>query len=1776
MKVKPKQLLFSSLPKAKAGKKMKKAQMGKRMGETGAPPITLNSMPDDYFKKLENMLQPPQQPPMNAFDNIKGITPFQPTGDMTSTATWDPMGGPAPKKPVTQPQQPAASLRKKGLNPGQATLLGLAAFDAILPDWYPKYTPAQPQMGYNPDLYGTGSQAIAEYGGYIKDDGNTPSAQAGGQATRQDSLKLYRRAMEIEKYYNSKNYKKQDEFKVKNNIFSNLAGVRENMENKLLDRNYPVTSRSVQQGEWNDKNFTIDDFYKKVDNNQFTQREAYDGILDLNSPAPLYDRRINPQYLKVYNNIDPGSGLFSDSVKIYEYDPVAVKPWDMLSPKEKEIRIQRYGEPQQELPNLKSSRVRGTDMTTTSRISPSGKLSDLSQKPTKYSVTVRDENAPGKQRSIYFKDKKAWRDFMDAGAISPISSEEREDSATAAGYRAMQEGGVLDNRSREHGILNLYLPKDTVKSIHLDDKRKINPATGKPFKNKSAKTIDAPQAIIQKIIAHAKAQGVDPYDALAVAMQESELGTTDDNLGHVRSKEYIEPNWETFKQMRNEDIEPYLLSIALKDKNTYAKTLARKGVIPATDAYRLQTYNGLGVLTPDTEKEYHKGTSRAFYEIPVSAKQPLDLKKNPAYGKTVLSLRDEILRNNQDIRNMVDTVQPYVQQPKMKDGGWIQKAINPKHKGYCTPMTKKTCTPRRKALAKTLKKMARKRKGAEGMIIPDNMSNFYPKRYEQGGNVNGGADIRMVGASYPNSDLLEQWLLYKQGGSVNGDAIINDVNAVYPNADLMEQWLLYKDGGQVNWTGKEFREVPARYPNTDLLEQWIQYKEGGQVNWNGREFREVGPRYPNTDLFEQWLQYQQGGPINNTGYLDGSATANNPYNIIPGGNITMQGVSQPIMARPIQKGSLGEEMMMMPGQDYNFNADGVMEYPMARAGLSAAKAKEMLRDGTASGKKLTKKQKQYFGMVAAGKAQMGTQVNNTAPGAPQLSAQEKYYQASARLGHFKNILNDKLKAKNPQGFKDYFTGLTGLRRTGDMAGAEKYVQDTPFDDYLTPAEVQSTLNPEDYNEYVGALQDVNSYNVQQGRQPLYGTKEGENDVRNLNYGRRFASLQLTPSVGVSNTEGTKSYGREYKYDPKTRQVSFSERGDLAMRPSYLSAPTPPIAGATASLKKGGVIYDDGGQIGTMWGGNSKLASYNPYDGGTVEFQGASHDNGGIGMHYNGTPVEVEGGEYAAQDTEGNLNIFGNMYLPGTRTKFKTVAKEIAKKEQHYDRLKTSGSKYVNEANPSNKFEKLKFNSGMVMMQGGELGQRDLAQKKESLSALQKAMLDTADEFGLDAEKLSAGRMAKAKKGKKVKGKGYYQAGGAINDPTMADRNNNPGNIKWGKFAKKMGAIKGPPADDGGNFAVFPNKEAGDKAMRTLLKSSEYKNLPIDKAIHKWTGKHPYKYDLSALSNAKVGDLSPAEFELMVGTMKQGEGTRYGPGAKTPSVAPPFTPYDLPNVPGFTPGAQRPRPGTVEPPYDPLNPPDDVNLPSNVEPLHINQLLGEIYAAATNSVEPVPTQRYEPQLYQPYQVSFQDRLNANQNSFNALRRAVGAQNPSSLGELAAQKYAADTNVKGEEFRTNQAIASDVTNKNVALLNDANLKNLALADTQMVRQSQARSNTRATNQMIVNSLSSKYMQNRYENKRLAAYENLYDYRFVPQEDGGLKATYFGPNALFNFSGNRAANQTPDLRTVTRYDAQGNVKGYTEYDDFDLREMQRALDLEMKRRNLPLMTVPPLNKK
>ena len=91
--------------------------------------------------------------------------------------------------------------------------------------------------------------------------------------------------------------------------------------------------------------------------------------------------------------------------------------------------------------------------------------------------------------------------------------------------------------------------------------------------------------------------------------------------------------------------------------------------------------------------------------------------RSPNSGQTALTLQHSTsprsgyrppVGHNADGYTMAERV-------GMKKGGWIQdvnKSIKKRGtKGKCTPITKKGCTGRAKALAKTFKKMAKKRKG---------------------------------------------------------------------------------------------------------------------------------------------------------------------------------------------------------------------------------------------------------------------------------------------------------------------------------------------------------------------------------------------------------------------------------------------------------------------------------------------------------------------------------------------------------------------------------------------------------------------------------------------------------------------------------------------------------------------------------------------------------------------------------------------------------------------------------------------------------------------------------------------------------------------------------------------------------------------------------------------------------------------------------------------------------------------------------------------------------
>lgn len=73
--------------------------------------------------------------------------------------------------------------------------------------------------------------------------------------------------------------------------------------------------------------------------------------------------------------------------------------------------------------------------------------------------------------------------------------------------------------------------------------------------------------------------------------------------------------------------------------------------------------------------------------------------------------------------------------------------------------------------------------------------------------------------------------------------------------------------------------------------------------------------------------------------------------------------------------------------------------------------------------------------------------------------------------------------------------------------------------------------------------------------------------------------------------------------------------------------------------------------------------------------------------------------------------------------------------------------------------------------------------------------------------------------------GFYAAGQVANRP---QRNNNPGDIEFGDFARLYGATAGDP-----RFAIFPNTDAGFQCLNALLNSSAYANLTLEEVINKY-------------------------------------------------------------------------------------------------------------------------------------------------------------------------------------------------------------------------------------------------------------------------------------------------------------------------------------------------------
>lgn len=187
---------------------------------------------------------------------------------------------------------------------------------------------------------------------------NSRSFQGGGRATRADSIAVLNSQLALNKFYDKE--KKAGRIKPTKSsfVFGNTSGDLMNLNNQNLNfyRGNIALRNNLRSGLYdkdykNFYNFTPQQIAKlegqgiamsKLSTgNKAYYRDLITPLQNLAAPFALIDSRIKPQGMIDYQYLKqdyPGG-----NVQVFDYDPLAITPWDMLNASQKTQRINKYG-----------------------------------------------------------------------------------------------------------------------------------------------------------------------------------------------------------------------------------------------------------------------------------------------------------------------------------------------------------------------------------------------------------------------------------------------------------------------------------------------------------------------------------------------------------------------------------------------------------------------------------------------------------------------------------------------------------------------------------------------------------------------------------------------------------------------------------------------------------------------------------------------------------------------------------------------------------------------------------------------------------------------------------------------------------------------------------------------------------------------------------------------------------------------------------------------------------------------------------------------------------------------------------------------------------------------------------------------------------------------------------------------------------------------------------------------------------------------------------------
>lgn len=196
-------------------------------------------------------------------------------------------------------------------------------------------------------------------------------------------------------------------------------------------------------------------------------------------------------------------------------------------------------------------------------------------------------------------------------------------------------------------------PVPVERTFHIKDPRTIRATTQQPIRPTADLLSGTYNSVpLDKTLREAKRRGLsknDMWNLAGMALAETGLGNKSSNIGQVVAAPFEEGTPG-----------PYEFVDAYINKMKEADKLGIKDPV-----MRLQVYNGLGPITPNTEKNIRGYKMQKAYGVPLP-KEGISMKKRPLYGINVLDAQNNVLKKNPEFVRYIDSI---YKAPVYKQGG---------------------------------------------------------------------------------------------------------------------------------------------------------------------------------------------------------------------------------------------------------------------------------------------------------------------------------------------------------------------------------------------------------------------------------------------------------------------------------------------------------------------------------------------------------------------------------------------------------------------------------------------------------------------------------------------------------------------------------------------------------------------------------------------------------------------------------------------------------------------------------------------------------------------------------------------------------------------------------------------------------------------------------------------------------------------------------------------------------------------------------------------------